>query len=191
VAVGNGINVTTEDTLGVSGKIGIGIGAPNAKLHINASSGDMIIGQNSTGTVFKVANSGEVFSDVAFSTPAADVAERMPISGEAEEGDVVVIDTEADETLIKSTKSYDTLVAGIVSTKPGIKLGEKGEYIALAGRVPVKVTGEVNRGDLLVTSDEPGKAMRCEEKERCAGAIIGKAPTEDKDGRVVALVSLQ
>ena len=45
--------------------------------------------------------------------------------------------------------------------------------LALAGRVPVKVIGTVNRGEMLTTSSTPGYA--CRAASPTVGTIIGKA----------------
>lgn len=89
----------------------------------------------------------------------------------------------------KTRSPYSTMIAGIISTSPGITLGnnfdakaDKWEdnrpMLALAGRVPVKVTtenGPIQIGDLLVSSSTPGYAMRCSDRVMCVGATIGKA----------------
>ena len=46
-------------------------------------------------------------------------------------------------------------------------------YIALKGRVPCKVTGKIDKGDLIVTSSNPGYG--CSSNYALGGAIIGKA----------------
>ena len=51
-------------------------------------------------------------------------------------------------------------------------------YVALAGRVPCKVTGSIKKGDLLMASSMAGHAMAGEFK---GGAMVGKA-LEDFDG---------
>jgi hypothetical protein len=72
---------------------------------------------------------------------------------------------------------------GVISTQPGLILGEQGVkegmfsvYIALAGRVPVKVStenGPIQPGDMLTSSLTPGVAMKATK----AGPIIGFALT--------------
>ncbi|HEX7708903.1 MAG TPA: hypothetical protein VF701_20775, partial [Thermoanaerobaculia bacterium] len=73
---------------------------------------------------------------------------------------------------------------------------------ATFGRVKVRVDatkGAIRPGDLLVTSDEPGTAMRSQEidlggmKIHRPGTIIGKAlePLEGGRGEILVLLSLQ
>jgi hypothetical protein len=68
--------------------------------------------------------------------------------------------------------------------------------LALAGRVPVKVTakyGAINVGDLLVSSPLPGYAMKCPAASQCIGAVIGKAlePLSEGVGLIEAQVMLR
>ena len=123
-----------------------------------------------------------------------------------EAGDVVVVDPDNDETVILSSKPYDSTVAGIISTEPGLVLGSgfegdtaKGDVeLSLVGRVPCKVTtenGSVKRGDLLVTSSKPGYAMKGEPKKikEMPGVVLGKALEELKEGegKILVLISLR
>jgi hypothetical protein len=52
---------------------------------------------------------------------------------------------------------------------PGYK-----NLIALQGRVPCKVVGKVNKGDLMVTSNIPGVAVSAK-GSASSGTILGKA----------------
>jgi hypothetical protein len=68
--------------------------------------------------------------------------------------------------------------------------------LALAGRVPVKVTakyGAIQVGDLLVSSPIPGYAMKCPEASKCVGAVVGKAlePLQEGVGVIEAQVMLR
>jgi len=55
----------------------------------------------------------------------ADVAEYFPAPEDPEPGTVMTIDPAGGSKLMSSTKAYDTTVAGIVSTSPGVSLGTK------------------------------------------------------------------
>jgi hypothetical protein len=101
--------------------------------------------------------------------------------------------------------SYDTRVAGVVSDLPGIVLGEAGEgkvKVATSGRVKVRVDasqGGIQTGDLLVTSDREGIAMKSVpmniegRKMHQPGTLIGKAlePFAEGEGEILVLLSLQ
>jgi hypothetical protein len=96
-------------------------------------------------------------------------------------------------------------VAGVISDAPGIILGmasaEK-ERVATTGRVVVNVdasAGAIAVGDLLVTSDRPGYAMKSMPVDVSGiamhrpGTIVGKAlqPLAAGEGQILVLLSLQ
>ena len=120
-------------------------------------------------------------------------------------GSVVVLDSTKANQVTSSTTSDDTRFAGVVSEQPGIALGEKSEakvLVATTGRVRVKVDASkspIRIGDLLVTSDVPGMAMKSEpimiggRQIHAPGTLIGK-PLEtlnDGSGTILVLLSLQ
>ena len=51
--------------------------------------------------------------------------------------------------------------------------GEHVAAVALIGRVPCRVVGVINKGDLLMSSDFPGVA--CKLENYTPGCVIGKA----------------
>jgi hypothetical protein len=134
-----------------------------------------------------------------------DVAEWVPSRNDLAPATVVILDPADGNGILASTTAYDTKVAGVVSAQPGIILGEAGaakEQIATTGRVRVKVDatrGAIAVGDLLVTSDKPGFAMKSMPVEVSGiamhrpGTIIGKAlePLAGGEGEILVLLSLQ
>ena len=134
-----------------------------------------------------------------------DVAEWVPSTEKLAAGTVVVLDSTKSNQVVASTTAYDTRVAGVISAQPGITLGEKTEdrvLVATTGRVRVMVDaskGPINIGDLLVTSDIPGVAMKSEAVNlggvsiHRPGTIIGKAlePLAKGKGEILVLLSLQ
>jgi hypothetical protein len=109
-----------------------------------------------------------------------DVAEYIYDSNaNTEPADVVVADVNKKESVVKSSRPYQTGVLGVISTKPHMTMGMElvvdettGEplkdakpstRLALTGRVPVNVTGEngdIVPGDFLTSSSTPGTAMK-------------------------------
>ena len=179
-----------------AGSVGIGTNAPSDALEVSGNlkvSGTGNI--NATGTI----TGGNIVAKYQ------DVAEWVPSSEQLSAGTVVVLDSTKSNQVTSSTVSYDMRVAGVVSEQPGIALGEKGEskvLVATTGRVRVKVDATrspIHIGDLLVTSDVPGVAMKSEPinlggvQIHRPGTLIGKVlePLEKGSGTILVLLSLQ
>jgi len=211
------------------GNVGIGIASPAGKLdvrntadqpalRIEASAGTNLIeayntgSGSATGLIFRVEReTGDVRADGAFYgagfySGSADVAEHINVSESVEPGDVVEIDPEKPGYFRKARSAYSRLVAGVISSDPGVVLGSNSDpvegegdsrpVLALAGRVPVKATtenGPIQVGDLLVASSKPGYAMRCSDPASAVGAVIGKAlePLEEGEGIIMVQVTLR
>jgi len=134
-----------------------------------------------------------------------DLAEWVPASETMMAGTVVVVGENDDNTVTASMRAYDTSVAGVVSANPGLLLGVASASkakIATTGRVRVRVDATkspIRKGDLLVTSDRPGMAMKSEPldfggvKIHRPGTLIGKAlePLSSGEGEILVLLSLQ
>ena len=134
-----------------------------------------------------------------------DIAEWVPASKPMPPGTVVVIDNHKVNGVAPSRHAYDTAVAGVISVQPGVLLGMEGASkvkVATTGRVKVRVDasrGSIHAGDLLVSSDRLGMAMRSEPvqiggvKMHRPGTLIGKAlePLESGEGAILVLLSLQ
>jgi hypothetical protein len=134
-----------------------------------------------------------------------DVAEWVRTRDKMMPGTVVVLDQTTPDRVMSSMHSYDTKVAGVVSTQPGVTLGEPAEdkaLIATTGRVKVRANasnGAIRIGDLLVTSEREGAVMRSEPVSVSGvflhrpGTLIGKAleSLEAGEGEILVLLSLQ
>ena len=119
-------------------------------------------------------------------TGGADVAEVIEGNGKLEPGDVVEVDPNDNNRFRLAATPNSTAVAGVISTLPGVTLNTKdaadsptntGPRLALAGRVPVRVTAEhgfIRPGDLLLASSTPGHAMRASTDPK-PGTVVGKA----------------
>jgi hypothetical protein len=121
-----------------------------------------------------------------------DLAEDYKVNDESiTAGDVVAIDSQASETISKTTKQYQSSVMGVISTEPGIRLTEwdldeeerlNMRPVALAGKVPVKVTtenGSIKKGDRLVPSSTPGYAMKACGNIHCSPSVSVGMALED------------
>ena len=149
----------------------------------------------------------------ALKSGSADVAEHIEASEKLEPGDVVEIDPHQAEHYRLARSAYSTHVAGVISTQPGVILGnhfdkDKNNWqddrpmLALTGTVPVKVTAEngpIQPGDLLVSSSTPGYAMKAKPvvingiEIYPTGSILGKAleSLETSTGVIKVLVMLR
>ena len=178
----------------------------------NDGGGTLIIGRTMSHNpgvfqnVFRVQDSGDVYA-TSFNTGGADFAESFSVKGGRAlyaAGDVLVIDDTSNRRLTRTTKPYSTLVAGIYSTQPGVlaspyKMDQTPASdvpLAVVGVVPCKVTtenGDIRADDLLVTSHKEGYAMKGTDRNRMAGAIVGKAlePLTKGNGVIQVLVTLQ
>jgi hypothetical protein len=150
-------------------------------------------------TKYNIKVSSAEYADVAYyaETGGADLAEIYASTELLTPGDVVSIDTTKDNAIVKTKTAEDTLVAGVISTKPGLLMNktEKGYELALVGKVPTKVCnegGSIKRGDMLVSASMAGYAKKAGDNPK-TGTVIGKA-LENFDsvtGTILVLVNLQ
>ena len=132
------------------------------------------------------------FNGVATEALYADLAENYLADAAYEPGTVLVFGGNAEVTL--TNVKGDRRVAGVVTTNPAHLMNSalEGDFVtgvALQGRVPVKVLGKVQKGDLIVTSAIPGYGIV--DNDPRVGTVIGKAvgvKTDDVRGVVEVVV---
>jgi hypothetical protein len=166
-------NITSVGTLGslsVTGNITGGgyIGTVYTNSIINS-------GANATGNI----GSASTYFNRLFATATtalyADVAEKYTSDAKYAPGTVLAFGGEKEVTI--SNVYQDRRVAGVVSTTPAhlMNAGLQSEHtvdVALVGRVPCLVQGNVTKGDLMVSA---GNGRACAELNPSVGAVIGKA----------------
>ena len=118
------------------------------------------------------------FADVSIYVPA-DLAEWMPSAdiGHLEGGDLLSLDSRSGSLVQRAAPGARPI--GIVSTYPSVRMGEphrpdRDVLVALAGRVPLKVTtenGPISVGDPIGASSIPGVGARLVG----AGPVVGFA----------------
>ncbi|MEP7166771.1 MAG: MerR family DNA-binding transcriptional regulator [Candidatus Woesebacteria bacterium] len=129
-------------------------------------------------------------------TDGVDLAEFFPSSDTLEAGDLISIDGSNPVTIKKGTETDGQKVVGIISTQPGLTLGQEAPTsykVALAGRVPVKIdpnSPEIHIGDFIGATGVPGKA-----KKVAGGYTVGRAlenwqPGSGKDTVTVFVSSI-
>jgi len=173
----------------------------------SAATPNTLVLRDGTGSInaVDINASGNITGAKVVGAVYQDLAEWVPSTPELKAGMVVTLDPADGHRVVPSSHSYDTAVAGVVSANPGIILGVGGpekSQIATTGRVKVMVdasTAPIRVGDLLVTSDTPGVAMRSMpvtvngQTMHRPGTIIGKAmqPLASGSGEIMVLLSMQ
>ena len=163
---------------------------------------------NGTSAVYDLDVNGRIRATVDYICPSADLAEKLPVHPlyrlDEQELDAVVnaMDiSEGDRDIVRKYEevshmepgtvvvltaegiapcqmAYDTALAGVISTRPAVKMASEktGQYVALAGSVPCLVVGPVQAGEMLTTSSVEGHAMAA--SHFTGGAMVGKAMEE-------------
>jgi hypothetical protein len=181
----------------------LNLGAGNDMRMTITSTGNVGVGTANPAARFHVAGDAQVDGNIA--AKYQDVAEWVKSPTALKPGTVVVIDAHDHNRVLQADEAYDARVAGVVSDRPGILLGEAGGgkvKVAQSGRVKVKVDatfGAVAAGDLLVTSPNPGHAMRSTPIDvggaaiHRPGTLLGKAlePLREGQGEILVLLTLQ
>ena len=133
-----------------------------------------------TNTTYDIGSSTKQYNTIyatATSAQYADLAERYESDSEYEVGTVVIFGGEKEITV--SSMGADPRVAGVISENPAYLMNSKseGQAVALQGKVPCKVVGQISKGDMLVThSQHPGVARKG--TNPAMGTVIGKALEE-------------
>lgn len=176
--------------------------------HSNGSIAVFKSGNPGTVNVARINSAGRGFFNGGTQNSGADVAEIFDVEGsisEYEAGDILVISTDSDRTVEKSSEPYSSLVAGVYATQPGVLLTEEHIDTDLSGKVPMGVIGviptkvcleggKIKRGDFLVTSSRSGVAMKADPERVKVGQVIGKALQDyagDGVGKIKVLVSIK
>lgn len=128
-----------------------------------------------------------LFQGTATAARYADLAEKYLADAEYEPGTVVMIGGEKEVT----ASVLGRRAIGVVSTNPAFMMNkdlEGGTYIALKGRVPVKVIGAIKKGqDLIATND--GCAMAATEQSSGVFAVALES-SDDAGVKVVEALVL-
>ena len=167
------------DNMTINGGLSFGANGRLESGFLPDNNGTLSLGSNSLrfNTVFAT-----VFNGTATQAQYADLAENYLGDAAYEPGTVLVFGGEAEVTTT-NTKA-DHRVAGVVTTNPAHLMNAdlEGEHVigvALTGRVPCKVIGKVQKGDLLIASAVEGYAMV--DNDPKPGRIIGKALENKQD----------
>jgi hypothetical protein len=150
--------------------------------------------------VGNLGSSGSYFNTVfATATTAlyADVAERFEADELLAPGTVVELGGAKEIT--RANRELSDTVFGVISTRPAYTMNggagddETHPKVAMTGRVPVQVVGNVNKGDRLVSAGN-GLARAAKPGEATAFNVIGRSlETKHNDGAhvVEAIVTIK
>ena len=154
-------------------------------------------GANAVGNIGSSSNYFNQIFATATTALYADVAERFAADEVMEPGTVVELGGSAEITVV--TEELSDRVFGVISTAPAFTMnggaGDNATHpaVAMTGRVPVKVTGPVRKGDRLVSAGN-GIARAATAAEVTAFNTIGRALVDkltDDVGMVEAIVTIK
>lgn len=118
------------------------------------------------------------------------LAEKYVADKDYEPGSIMVIG--GDKEVTASSSYMDPAVAGVVSTNPAFLMNKDltAEHVvdlALTGRVPCKVHGIINRGDMIVSGNIAGVGTSCTDPK--FGTVVGKA-LENYNSKEVGIIEV-
>ena len=182
----DGGNLRTAGLVSATGAI---TGAGITGTSLTVSTGNITLGNIVNAGANGVGNigaTGGFFNTVfakATSAQYADLAEWYEADADYEPGTVLVFGGEKEVTV--AVGFANVRVAGVVSTNPAhiMNAGLEAPHtaaLALTGRVPTLVIGEVKKGDMMVTGGG-GRAMACATPSM--GSVIGKALQDHLGGQ--------
>jgi hypothetical protein len=203
-------NTSTTGTLSVQNNTGLSTGANNdfrvtvsgndVTLRNQTSGGNLYFGVNVAGnttpTLVMYGANGTV-SGNQINANYADVAERFEADTELTPGTVVELGGSAEITQVNTDLSEN--VFGVISTRAAYLMNSNAGSdathppVAMTGRVPVKVVGQVLKGDRLVSAGN-GMARAARSGEITAFNVIGRALRDKLDtdaGTVEAIVTIK
>jgi hypothetical protein len=203
-------NTSTTGTLSVLNNTGlyvgsnsdfnVGVTGTNVNVKNNTNGGNITFGVNVSGTpttALTIFGANGYVSGTRISAQYADMAERFAADTVYDAGTVVELGGSAEITSV-STDLSDK-VFGVISTQAAYLMnsaaGSDATHppVAMTGRVPVKVIGQVRKGDRLVSAGN-GMARAAQTGEATAFNVIGRALVDKLDtdiGTVEAIVTIK
>jgi hypothetical protein len=203
-------NTSTTGTLAVNNNTGLTIGASN-NLRFSVSGGaatianyqsggnvnfDVTIGGITQTAMIINGSTGVVSSQTGIDANYADLAERFEADEVLEPGTVVELGGINEITRVTTDLSEN--VFGVISTRAAYMMNSRAGTndthppVAMTGRVPVRVVGQISKGDRLVSAGN-GVARAAQSGEATAFNVIGRALKDKLDtaeGTVEAIVTI-
>jgi hypothetical protein len=172
-------------TVGAYGMTTIGDGTTSHNAGLQIGYGGLCVDNDGS---CNASTTGRV-SAVSYHTGNSDLAELYFSDENLKTGEVVYL--KGGLSVGKASEETADKVIGVITTKPGLLLGyddeslndgEEGFGVALAGRVPVRLSnenGEIKTGDELMLSSIPGVVM----KATSTGQVVGIALEDYQESR--------
>ncbi|MDR3546804.1 MAG: DUF5011 domain-containing protein [Candidatus Pacebacteria bacterium] len=195
---GTGLTATSSGTSipsTLTGKLGIGTSSPETTLTVVGA----ICAARPAGTQTTACGTtnGAIYANTSTLTGGYDVAENYTTSDNSlGAGDVISFDTANPEDVNRASSPFAPFL-GVVSTNPALTLGvtsSSTRSVALAGRVPVKVStenGAINVGDrLMLSSDQPGVAVKAIHSGQTIGVALDSYDGTG-DGSITVFISAE
>ena len=195
--------ITTSDAglaVGADGDLTVTVSGSDVTISNTQNNGDILFRANVAGTpttVMTINGADGAISGNQINANYADVAERFWADAELAPGTVVELGGSAEICAVETDLSEN--VFGVISTRAAYLMnssaGSNATHppVAMTGRVPVKVVGQVRRGDRLVAAGA-GQARAAQPGEATAFNVIGRA-LKDKltaeSGTVEAIVTIK
>ncbi len=171
IPVGGVQSIPVRDATGnITANQFIGISDNTDRMRINDAASDPAWNAGLTSTQYRSARTtktaysiaardssgnllANIFDGTATAAQYADLAEKYLPDAEYEVGTVVSVGGEKEIT----ASSWGDRAIGVISANPAFMMNkdlEGGVYVALKGRVPVKVTGAVKKGQRLIAAND-------------------------------------
>ena len=190
-----GTNLNRFATMYATTFNGDATGANTLKVNSNYRSGDTAATANTVAVRDASGNLvANEFTGVASSAKYADLAEKYTTSEELEVGTIVAVanDLEGAGGCEVEPATGDNIPVGVISEAPAYLMNadSEGQAVALKGRVPVKVTGLVNKGEAVYV-DVSGVGSTVKNENGLVGiALESFEPEGDESGLVECILKV-
>jgi hypothetical protein len=186
--------------VGADGDLAITVSGSDVTVSNTQTNGDILFRANVAGTpttVMTINGADGTISGNQINANYADVAERFEADEIYTPGTVVELGGSAEITQVSADLSEN--VFGVISTRAAYLMNSQAGSdathppVAMTGRVPVKVVGQVRKGDRLVSAGN-GQARSAQPGEATAFNVIGRALRDKLDsdeGIVEAIVTIK
>lgn len=203
-------NTSTNGTLSILNNSGLAVGTSSSfratvsgndvTLRNQTSGGNLYFGVNVAGNTtptLTMFGANGTISGNQINANYADVAERFEADEVMQPGTVVELGGSAEITQVSAELSEK--VFGVISTRAAYLMNSSAGSdathppVAMTGRVPVNVVGQVLKGDRLVSAGN-GQARSAQAGEATAFNVIGRALRDKLDtgpGTVEAIVTIK